>query len=51
MHGKEKTHLSKNLFICYKSLLRRNGLSLRTKDDEKVTVYQVLSVIGLESLQ
>eukprot|EP00180_Rhodochaete_pulchella_P004096 Plantae.Rhodophyta-Rhodochaete_pulchella.ctg7553.p1 GENE.Plantae.Rhodophyta-Rhodochaete_pulchella.ctg7553~~Plantae.Rhodophyta-Rhodochaete_pulchella.ctg7553.p1 ORF type:complete len:129 (-),score=19.30 Plantae.Rhodophyta-Rhodochaete_pulchella.ctg7553:832-1218(-) len=40
-----------NLFVSYRSLLRRHGLSWIVKDNQKVAVFHFLSAIRPESLR
>lgn len=51
MTDKDAMSRIENLFISYKSLLRRGGLSWVTQDTEKVVVYEVLSAIRPKLLQ
>lgn len=40
-----------NLFVCYKSILRRHGLSWTTNDNGRVAVYYVLPAFRPETLR
>lgn len=51
MTDKDARSVIEILFVYYKSILRRHGLSWITNDNEKVAVYHVLSAICLETLQ
>lgn len=51
MTDKDDWSRIKTLFFCYKSILRRHGLSWVTNDDERVAVYQVLSANRPETLR
>lgn len=51
MTDKDACSCIKTLFVSYRSLLRRNGLTWMTKDNDKIAVYQVPSAIRLESLR
>lgn len=42
---KEACSRIKILFVLYKSLLRRYGLTWLSNDNDKISVYHVLSVI------
>lgn len=51
MTDKDSRSRIENLFVSYRSLLRRNGLTWLTQDNEKIAVYHVLSAICPELLR